>query len=385
MTEAKYFQLCEKYIRGLCSPEEELELISYQNEHHMNDLDISIHENITLRNEIKLRLNQSIKLKKKRVFLVTLTNWKIAASVAIVFLLAGSIIYRYSSSDPDQALSKIQKNDKQIADILPASNKAILTLADGRKIELDGSRNGLLSGNNNLRISKSGNGLVVSSNGANADINTSVLNKVETPRGGKYDISLPDGTHVWLNSSSSLSFPTAFGADKRKVTITGEAYFEVAKNKNKPFVVNVADKQAIEVLGTHFNVNAFDNNNDIETTLLEGAVKVNYANIDVLLRPGQMAINKLQGKLNVVSVNLDEVMAWKNDMFIFNDENIISIMRKISRWYDVDVSFKGDMAGINFDGNFSSAKGLKSLLKNLELTDKVRFAVVERRVTVIAK
>lgn len=384
MTEAQYFHLCEKYIEGLCSTEEELQLISYQQTHGVADFDTSIHENLVLRDEIKSKLLQSIQPKKKRIFSNYSFNWKIAASFTIAFMLSGYFAYRYfDNSEGGISLSKAKKNSKQIDDIQPATNKAILTLADGTKIELDETQNGLLSSNGNTNISKSADGLVISSNGADKNVSKSVLNKIDIPRGGKYNIALPDGSHVWLNSSSSLSFPSVFGANERKVLLTGEAYFEVAKNKNKPFKVDVAGKQTVEVLGTHFNVNAFENN--IETTLLEGAVKVKYASIDALLKPGQMSINNLQGKLNVVPANLDEVMAWKNNMFIFNNENITSIMNKISRWYDVDVDFKGNMAAINFDGNFSSEKGLKSLLKNLELTDKVRFLVVERRVTVIAK
>jgi transmembrane sensor len=152
-----------------------------------------------------------------------------------------------------------------------------------------------------------------------------------------------------------------------------------------PFKIDVNGKQVVEVLGTHFNITAYADDEAITTTLLEGSVKVNYKNKATLIKPGQMAVNTLGNAVMVKQANIDEVMAWKNDSFIFNNENITSIMKKISRWYDVDVIYKGDMSRINFDGNYSRSKGLASLLKNIELVDKVRFVTEERRITVIAK
>jgi transmembrane sensor len=171
-------------------------------------------------------------------------------------------------------------------------------------------------------ISKSGNGLTIKNNSkGDATLTANTLNTITIPRGGKYDITLPDGTKVWLNSSSSLIFPSAFTGSERKVTLTGEAYFEVAKNKNMPFKINVNNKQVVEVLGTHFNISAYTDERSITTTLLEGSVKVNYQNKSILIKPGQMAVNNLTTDITVEPADIDEVMAWKNGMFMFNNDN----------------------------------------------------------------
>lgn len=386
MTETQYLNLCEKYLKGLCSPEEENMLHTYQKENDLFDLNLSADEVERLRQTLSSRLNHSIKEQKGKKLNLVWLNWKIVAPIAAVLLLT---IYlaaqQFSSYKPKPQLSAKAKPLNEMKDIVAGSANAILTLSTGESIQLDGSKNGVINNEGSASISKSGNGLVVSARGKSNQPNKELLNKITIPRGGKYDITLPDGTRVWLNSSSSLSFPNTFDGPDRKVMLTGEAYFEVASNKQKPFKVNVAGKQEVEVLGTHFNISAFEEDQNITTTLLEGAVKVNTSKFQTLIKPGEMAVNNLKTKPRVVQADLDEVMAWKNDMFIFNNENITSIMKKISRWYDVDVTYEGDMTALNFEGNYSRSKGLKSLLKNISLTDKVRFVMVERRITVIAK
>ncbi|UKT64958.1 FecR family protein [Pedobacter mucosus] len=385
MTEDQYLHLCKAYLQGKCSKEEENLLITYQEENGMYNLDLSIHNNSRIRESIRSKIEESKKL-KNRSFNLRIINWKVAASVAALIILTTYFFNRYTNGLNQTTLTvATKKKSIKASDITPGSAKAILTLSDGQSIELSSAKNGLISTKDNASISKSGNGISVSSKDKDSKINSGSLNTISIPRGGKFDIVLPDGTHVWLNSSSSLRFPVAFASNERRVILEGEAYFEVTKNINKPFKVDVAGKQLIEVLGTHFNVTAFNNEDHIETTLLEGSVKINSQKSAIKIIPGQMAYNNLQGGLKVVSADLDEVMAWKNDMFIFKNENITSIMKKISRWYDVDVDFKGDMSAINFEGNYSRSKSLNSLLKNIELTDKVRFKIDERRITVTAK
>lgn len=386
MTEAQYFLLCEKYLQGLCTPKEIILLDAYQRDNELDKIDISDEDKSRIGEVLKNRIHESMNTSVRKPFYIGLWSWKTAAAIAAILLVT---VYfaknRFESEKLKTSLLAINKKSAQVNDILPGSINAVLTLSNGESITLDGSKNGVISKHGNTEISKSGNGLIVSANQSGKNLNNEILNKITIPRGGKYDVTLPDGTRVWLNSSSSLSFPTSFVGKEREVLLTGEAYFEVAKNKNKPFIVNVAGKQEVEVLGTHFNITAFDDDRDINTTLLEGSVKVKYNDTDVLIKPGQMAVNNFQKKLRVVDADIEEVMAWKNDMFIFNNENIASIMKKISRWYNVDVEFKGNTSGINFDGNYSRSKGLKSLLKNIELTDQVHFVIVERRITVIAK
>lgn len=386
MTETQYFNLCEKYLKGLCSPEEENMLDTYQKENGLLNLTLSADEVQRLREKLSIRLNQSIRTQKGKKFNIAWLNWKIVAPIAAMLLLTIYLAVHLFQSDKQKlVLSAKVKALNEVQDIVAGSANAVLTLSTGESIKLDGSKNGLINTGNSTSISKSGNGLVVSARGKSNQSSSELLNKITIPRGGKYNIMLPDGTRVWLNSSSSLSFPNTFEGADRKVVLTGEAYFEVARNKQKPFKVNVAGKQEVEVLGTHFNISAFEEDQNITTTLLEGSVKVNTSKFQTLIKPGEMAVNNLKTKPRIVQADLDEVMAWKNDMFIFNNENITSIMKKISRWYDVDVTYEGDMTALNFEGNYSRSKGLKSLLKNISLTDKVRFVIVERRITVIAK
>jgi transmembrane sensor len=385
MTEDQYLSLCEKYFKGECTPEEEALINKYQDaegllHEHLSDVDTAGKERLQklLYNKIQI----SIHSQQTNVF--KMRRWSYAAAAAIAVLSIGIYFANLNKHKNDGLISKTIIMPKK--DIQPGSNKAVLTLSNGSKIVLDDTKNGVLSKQGNSAISKSGNGIIIKNDNANQDVTANnALNTITIPRGGKYNITLPDGTHVWLNSSSSLTFPTVFTGTERKVTLRGEAYFEVAKNKAKPFKVDVNGKQVVEVLGTHFNINAYTDEQNITTTLLEGSVKINYHDKATLIKPGQMAINNLGPDLAVKDANIEEVMAWKNDYFIFNNENITSIMKKVSRWYDVDVAFKGNMSNINFDGNYSRAKGLSSLLKNIELVNKVRFVIEERRITVIAK
>jgi hypothetical protein len=385
MTEDQYLSLCEKYLRGDYTPEEEILIKKYQHNAGLTDAHLVNFDNTEkdrLRGLLYDKLQTS--LRQQQTPVVNMYRWfYVAAASVLLFISVG--IYFANNNKGKITRPAAQNNNAAKNDIQPGSNKAVLTLANGHSITLDDAKNGVLSKQGNAAISKSGNGIVINNNGDNNPIADNSLNTITIPRGGKYNITLPDGTKVWLNSSSALIFPNAFTGTERKVTVTGEAYFEVAKNKSMPFKIDVNGKQVVEVLGTHFNITAYADDEAITTTLLEGSVKVNYKNKATVIKPGQMAVNTLGDMVTVRQANIDEVMAWKNDNFIFNNENITSIMKKISRWYDVDVIYKGDMSRINFDGNYSRSKGLASLLKNIELVDKVRFATEERRITVIAK
>lgn len=382
MTEAQYLALCEKYFAGQCSESEKLLLEQYQQQHGIThtDWDLALMGNQQRVKQLLLnRLEQSMAQPKTRV--ISISRWMYAAAAILLFFSVSIYLYN-TSNDADKA--SLASNIDTVK-FKPGSSKAVLTLANGKTIELDGAGNGVLASGESGAISKSGNGIVIDDN-VNASGSAAVaLNTITIPRGGKYDITLPDGTKVWLNSASSLTFPIAFKGKERRVSLTGEAYFEVAKNKRMPFKINVNNKQEVEVLGTHFNVNAYTNEAKIVTTLLEGSVKVNYNKSSVLIKPGQMAVNNLGNDVKVQQADLEEIMAWKNDMFIFNNANIVNIMNTVSRWYDVDIDFKGDMQSINFTGNYSRTKGLNSLLKNIELMDKVKFKIEGRRITTIGK
>ncbi|MGV3509762.1 MAG: FecR family protein [Sphingobacteriaceae bacterium] len=313
-------------------------------------------------------------------------SWiRIAATFAICISAALGI---YISQDTKETL--ITQTTETVSapsnDIMPGSNKAILTLGNGEEILLDDSENGCVATQQNVEINKLKDGqLVYFVKGAASNSSQILINKITTPIGGQYKLMLPDGTKVYLNAQSSLKYPAKFIGKERKVTLTGEAYFEVAKNTKMPFIVNVNNKQQVEVLGTHFNIMAYEDNNAINTTLVEGSVKVHTPTSQILLKPGQQAVNATgTTELEVFNANIDEAMAWKNGYFIFNNENIKAIMKKLSRWYDMDVIYQGNMSNINFLGNYSYSKSLANLLKSIEITQKVHFKIEGRRVTVIA-
>lgn len=295
-----------------------------------------------------------------------------AAASVLLFLSIGG--YYYNTKNEQQHIAQLQLND-----IAPGGNKAILTLANGQRIVLTNAKNGQLALQGNTEITKTANGDIAYHQ--TKDQPTAVsYNTVSTPTGGQYHLILTDGTNVWLNAASSIKYPTAFSGAERKVEITGEAYFEVAHNAAKPFRVKSND-QVVEVLGTHFNVNAYTDENETKTTLLEGSVKVTGSNGFKLIKPGQQAVLK-GSNLGVTEADLEEVVSWKNGYFKFNG-NLEDIMGKISRWYDVSIVYqtKPD-PGYTFVGEISRGRNLSEILKIMEYTGKVHFAIEGRRIIV---
>jgi transmembrane sensor len=302
----------------------------------------------------------------------------LAASVLIVFA-----VFLKFDKGPDTSHQTVLLKKA----IVPGGNKATLTLADGRQIILDQTQNGRLANEKNILISKSGNGkLVFQSIGQILDPADSMSrNVVSTPNGGQYEVNLSDGTKVWLNARSSLKFPAAFKGKTRKVELSGEAYFEVAKNPEQPFIVS-SDHMNVKVLGTHFNVKAYDDDQQSRTTLLEGSVSLSSGHGQALLKPGQQGLlNQRTGKLAVSAApdGGEGSVAWKNGDFMFVNEDIYTVMRQISRWYDVDIEYKGDFKDLQFRGVISRFKNITEVLKLLQLTDAVHFKVVGRRVIVM--
>ena len=311
-----------------------------------------------------------------------LPGWAIlAASIVLVISLGIYLMKNPVAPTVSKTITLNKKVFKNV--ILPGGNKAMLTLADGSKIALDQAQKGLLAKQGKTAISKTDDGQLSYNQGA-SKTNLSAMNMVTTPRGGQYQIVLPDGTRAWLNASSSLQFPIAFTGKERVVRLTGEAYFEVAKNKQMPFKV-IMNGVKVEVLGTHFNVMSYADEPAIKTTLLEGAVKMtNNENQPVLLKPGQQAsYSPSDGRMQVKTVNIDNVISWQKGYYVFKAESIKSIMRNISRWYDVEMEYKGNLEGKVFSGKISRYKNISELLKLLELTEDVHFEIKERRVTVM--
>lgn len=315
--------------------------------------------------------------KKKTVFM----SWvRVAAAATVILFISGAVYWVLSKQTTNRIAASAVPANKQAAKILPGGNHATLTMADGSKIVLDSVRNGNIQ-TGGATISKQG-GLLVYDGSSPAKSQTAVVyNTLTTPRGGQYKLILADGSKVWLNASSSLHFPTAFTGKERNVELTGEAYFEVAKNKEKPFRVNVNGMQ-VEVLGTHFNVNAYADENSIKTSLLEGSVKIKRGSVSGLLKPGQQGVlGNNNNDLKIKKVNMDEVVAWKNGLFQFDGADIKTIMLEIGRWYNVDIVYSGKVPERSFVGKISRDAALPDVLKILELSN-VKFNVTGRKIIV---
>jgi ferric-dicitrate binding protein FerR (iron transport regulator) len=303
-------------------------------------------------------------------------------AAAILLLIATGAYFLYNSHQKQSSIATAPAAPRY--DLAPGGNKAVLTLASGQKIILDSTRNGTLAKQGNANIVKTDSGKLVYTISPEKPAEI-VYNTLTTPRGGQYQLLLPDGTRVWLNAASSITYPTAFAGHERKVEITGEAYFEVAHNPDKPFHVKVNDME-IEVLGTHFNINAYTDETTVKTTLLEGSVKILSTvnrQLSTVLKPGQQAQLTKNGEINVAdNADTEQAVAWKNGLFKFKQTNIREIMRQVSRWYDVEVEFSGNVNDLNFGGVVSKQAYVSELLKLLETTGTVHFTVADNKIIV---
>lgn len=370
--------LIEKYQTGRITADEQSQLNDWY--HSFNDQETEFNGTETeqqLAERIKSRLLETIR--HEGMVMPRRLKWQIPAAAAIVLLLLSIGTYMMISSKPakKEIVKSNTPNASYTGDIKPGSNKALLVLADGSTIILDSAANGTISEQGNIKVQKLDNGLLAYSvNGKMiTEKDEAFYNIISTPRGGQYQVTLSDGTKVWLNAASSIRFPVVFIGKERRVEITGEAYFEVAKNKAMPFKVKASSSE-IEVLGTHFNVNSYDDEASIKTTLLEGSVKVYGGNqTPKFLKPGQQAgINKA-GRIDVMSgADTEEAIAWKNGLFIFNSTDVKSIMRQISRWYDVDVEYRGNV-NLHFTGQVTRNADVAKVLEKIALTEEVHFKI----------
>lgn len=378
-------ELLEKYNAGLATAEEKAMVESWYLKYKTPPSDLTSEE---LLYEVNIGLPQ---LQHQLVQKKAVKWWPRVAVAASLLLCIGVGLVLYKKQEI--------KNNTTVAaktfhEILPGSNKAILTLSDGRKLMLDSAENGNLAEQQGVNIIKQDDGqLAYVDHGTMG--NAIAMNTLETPRGGQYQVQLPDGTKVWLNSASNIKYPSRFSGDKRMVELSGEAYFEVAsflKNgKKMPFIVTTnalgnGKGQQIEVLGTHFNIKAYHNDAEIATTLLEGSVKVtplHQSSRAMIIKPEQQAITSLHNPLMIEKVDVEEAVAWKNGYFVFENEDIQSIMNVLSRWYNVDISYKGEVTKQKFGGAFPRSANINDLLKHMESFGKVSFKVEGRRIIVM--
>jgi len=300
-----------------------------------------------------------------------------AAAVLVLVCCVGAWYFLSRSPEKQPAVntgSLAYKND-----VAPGSNKAVLTLGDGSTVALDSAGNQVIRQGNTAINQRSGL-LQYQASGTAATVSYNILT---TPRGGKFRIVLPDGTRVWLNAASSIRYPTAFTGKERKVEVTGEAYFEVARNAVMPFRVNIDNRAEVEVLGTHFNINAYRDEAAINTTLMEGKVKVSANRLPgTLLQPGQQA-SLAAGALQVLNdVDTAQVIAWKEGWFEFHTATLLDVMRQLSRWYDVEVAYPANIPDRAFEGRIQQDLTLAQVLKILERY-QVHFQIEDRRITVL--
>lgn len=308
-------------------------------------------------------------------------RWMWAASAAAVIIVVATSwyfeLFNTSGNKPTVHGDSIERLKNDVA---PGGNKAVLTLADGSQIMLDSAQNGTLTQQDNVKVIKLDNGQL--SYNTSDEQSTQVLyNTVTTPRGGQYKIILSDATEVWLNAASSIRYPAAFVGKERRVEITGEAYFEVAKNATLPFKVEVMGME-IEILGTHFNVNSYEDEQTTRTTLLEGSVKVTKQAATAMMKPGQQVQLTKAGEMKMINnADVEEAIAWKNGVFQFNNASLDVVLRQLTRWYDVEVEFLGKPSALRFDGEVSRNSNLSQVLQILNYSG-VNFEIEGKKLIV---
>lgn len=373
----RYHELAEKWRNGTITPEERLILEEWYNQEQDAPVYIPAH---FAKDEADHEQRMLAGIRKKIAAQRKPVRWyQYAAAILLLCSIAGGYWLITGRSHPANTIAQDQH-------LLPGSNKASLTLADGTLIPLDSIAGGVIPQQGISRVLNSAGGQLTYQATGRAQEDAHVLfNTLATPRGGQYKLTLPDGSRVWLNAASSIRFPTAFTGHERKVEISGEAYFEVARAALMPFRV-VTNGMTIDVLGTHFNVNAYSDEPEISTTLLEGSIKViaQSTHTGQLLRPGQQSRLGKNGTFRLFSeVDVEEAVAWKNGYFQFNNENIRSVMRKLARWYNVEVEFRGDMEGRDFEGAISRFESIDEVLRILALTGMIHFKTEGRRIIVM--
>ncbi|MDE1192756.1 MAG: FecR family protein [Arachidicoccus sp.] len=359
----------DRYFSNTCSNEEREAIENWYNK-NVDDTQLEAKsENDEIRMRIKAKLDEMLGFDNISVKTPTKIKFRFSAAAAIILLISAGIAVYYwkEKSIKKQIIAETANISK---DILPGGNKAILTLADGSEVVLDSVQKGQVFNQGQSNIIKSDDGLLIYQNNKNDNVSAR-YNTLSTPRSGQYRLVLPDGTKVWLNAASSIRYPVAFAGKERVVEVTGEAYFEVIHIENMPFRVKTG-RNVIEDIGTHFNINAYEDEPSTKVSLLEGKVKINTDKTEgTVLIPGQQGQINSTGNIKIeVDKNIGASIAWKNGYFDFEDgENLQGIMRQISRWYDVNVEYEGGISDMHFGGKITRDCNLSEVLKILSFSN----------------
>jgi ferric-dicitrate binding protein FerR (iron transport regulator) len=358
MNDKRLLYLLSKFQDSACSEVELQELEQWYTQLNTGNQSISDSHAAGFSTEMLAQFRSSLQNRSKVVPFYQKSFFRIAAA-SVVFVL-GTVAYLiFPNTGKQDAL--VKNNTTQQKDIAsPKISKATITLANGQTVLLDSIGNGILAKQGAVSLVKSADGQIVYTGTSTSPVYNTLFN----PRGSKViSLTLNDGTIVWLNSESSLRYPVAFVGNQRRVEITGEAYFEVAKDETKKFIVE-SNGVSTEVLGTHFNVNTYENEHDVKITLLEGAVKVRKGLTTSILKPGQQA--EVNADIKVTSkVDIDAVMSWKNGFFHFANTSIPELMKQIARWYDIEIVYKSGVPQRQFGGEISREASLSEVLKIL--------------------
>lgn len=371
-----------KYQLGQCTEKERVIVENWLFYENRAEFTLSVQELNDNIKDLDLRTGLNPKVKKYNF----IRPFTAAAAILIVFCTG---MYFYTSAPTKTTING--SNFSKITDIGPGGNFATLTLADGKSINLNSASDQVILQKDGLSIVNKKNGELIYTSNSELDLpKNNYKNKVlatnilTTPKGGQYQVILPDGTKVWLNSVSTLKFPTRFMDDERHVQLTGEAYFEVAKNPEMPFKVTV-NSSTVKVLGTHFNINAYDDMPSTKTTLLEGSIQISNGLTNKVLKPNQQSVVDKSGSMKVITADTEKAIAWKNGYFIFNRTSLREIMQQISRWYNVEVVYKGEISSEeDLAGKIKRNSNLSKTLKLLEFSG-VHFEVNDHKVIVTSK
>lgn len=375
--QAKYLeQLAKKVLAGKASDEEKLFMEEYYNafENHLDARsELSEADIILLQQVIKENIHSRIAHNSMPVRRSFFMQWRKVAAAAIFVIVSAAVLVIVNKQKRGSAI--VQESAKPVEPILPGSNKAILTLNDGTVILLDEAKTGTLAQQGEIAVSKTDDGKIIySATTQNQPVTRVNYNTIATPKGGQYQVILPDGTKVWLNAASSIYFPTSFKEKQRTVSITGEVYFEVAHNPKQPFIVS-AGKTSVQVLGTHFNIMAYGNEDVIKTTLVEGLVKISDNGRTATLHPGeQLQLNENQFKV-VQQADVEAELAWKNGLFYFKDAGIQTIMKQAERWYNISVKYEGEIPEKQFNGKVSRNVKLSELMEIFSFYDDMNYTI----------